>query len=154
MEESYFRSIVKEEYEGDPWFTPIEVAHFLGLADQNPIHRYIYKGWLPAEKRPGKPWQGAWIIRKSAIDAFLKNDPRPGHTRLALVTTRHRVILKQGKPIRVFTVWKLKCPNCGYRVRIKADPCLAGPKVKELFTSKFNQNGVCTHGKSCIVERR
>lgn len=76
MEQSYFRTIVHEEYEKDPWYTAAQAAPFMGIRDPNAVHRYIYRGWLQAVKKPGGPWQGVWIIRKSAIDAFLANDPR------------------------------------------------------------------------------
>ena len=82
MPEHYFRSVVKREWESDPWYTCKHAAPLLGIKTPFVVYRYIYRGWLPAIK---KPWggQGVWIIRRSAIQAFLNHDPRPQHRRSA-----------------------------------------------------------------------
>ena len=57
MERSYFRSLVKEVRDEDPWFTCDEVAPKLGLVDPNAVKRYIHRGWLPAERQVGQTGQ-------------------------------------------------------------------------------------------------
>jgi len=79
MPEGYFRSIVKTEWEKDRWYDKTEAGKFLGLADGNPIYRYIKKGWLPAVRRPRGGGLGAWILRHSALAEFQLSDPRPAH---------------------------------------------------------------------------
>ena len=79
MPQHYFRSIVREEYQKDPWYTCEQAAPFLGVKTDYAVQRYIRHGWLPAEKKPGGPWRGVWIIRRSSIEHFLANDPRPRH---------------------------------------------------------------------------
>ncbi len=70
MERSYFRSVVIEEWERDPWYTCAQVAPLLSVKALHAVYRYIYLGWLPAERKSGGHW-GAWIIRRSAVQAFL-----------------------------------------------------------------------------------
>ncbi|MDP2730280.1 MAG: hypothetical protein Q8O55_07350 [Dehalococcoidales bacterium] len=79
MPQSYFRSLVREEWERDPWYSCVEAQRFLGLHDEhaNAVHRYIRRGWIKAERKPGAGGLGEYVIRKSAIDYFIKNDPRP-----------------------------------------------------------------------------
>ena len=79
MHQSFFRSIVRGEWEKDPWYTKEEAGKFLGLADGNPVYRYIKKGWLPAVRRPMGGGKGAWILRHSDLAEFQLNDPRPLH---------------------------------------------------------------------------
>lgn len=79
MPESYFRSIIQSEYKKNPWYTAKEAATFLGLADHNPIHRYIYQQLLPAVRRPMGGSKGEWIIRHKDLVEFQLHDPRPLH---------------------------------------------------------------------------
>ena len=79
MPPSYFRSIVRAEWEKNPWYTKTAAAQFLGLTDGNPIYRYIKKGWLPAVRRPQGGGLGAWILRHSDLAEFQLHDPRPLH---------------------------------------------------------------------------
>lgn len=79
MPESYFRSIVQAEWEKNPWYNSREAAQFLGLADHNPIHRYIYQQLLPAVRRPMGGSKGEWVIRHKDLVEFQLHDPRPLH---------------------------------------------------------------------------
>jgi len=79
MPESFFRPLVQEEWEKNRWYTKEEAGHFLGLADGNPIYRYIKAGWLPANRRPRGGGMGEWIIRHSDLAEFQLHDPRPAH---------------------------------------------------------------------------
>ncbi len=79
MPQSYFRSIVQREWEKDPWYSKTAAGKFLGLADGNPVYRYIKEGWLPAIRAPMGGGKGAWIIRHSDLAEFQLHDPRPLH---------------------------------------------------------------------------
>lgn len=148
MPEHYFRSIVMAEYERDPWYTCEQATLLLGVTTDDAVQRYIRHGWLPAVKRPGGPWQGVWIIRRSAVEKFLANDPRPKHKFETSSLSRKRTVRKNGSPLRLLVVWSVLCPNCGETVVVKADPSLRGPQVKQLFTRIYT-NGTCSHGLIC-----
>lgn len=157
MERSYFRTIVQAEYEKDPWLKTREAGPLLGLVDVNAVLRYIARGWLPALRRPlvGYRGHGSWgyVIRLSAINAMLANDPRPARRRYALLKSRRASRLKQGLPVAVLKEWILVCPRCRHRVRIIADPNLRSPQVKERFIQEYCQEQ-CSHGKKVLLERR
>jgi hypothetical protein len=157
MERSYFRTVVREEYDKDPWYSTREAAAVLGLADINPVHRYIYRGWLPALRRPLVSRNGhgswGWIIRKSHIDAMLANDPRPARRRLILIKTKRANRLRQGLPVAVVKEWLLICPQCQHKVRIITDPNLRVPQLMKLFIDRYCQEK-CTHGRKVVLERR
>jgi hypothetical protein len=157
MEISYFRTVVREEYERDPWYGTREAAPFLGLVDINAVHRYIRHGWLPAVRRPlvGGKRHGSWgwVIRRSDIDAMLKNDPRPTRRRYALIKSRRRAWLDEGRPVPVLKEWLIRCPLCRHKVRIIAEPNLRSPHIKELFVKKYATNQ-CTHGHKVLIDGR
>lgn len=148
MPEHYFRSIVRAEYEKDPWYNCKETAALLGLTTDDVVQRYIGRGWLPAVKKPGGPWQGKWIIRRSDIEKFLANDPRPKHNFEASSSSRKRWARHKGSPVRLSVVWSVLCPNCGQTIVVRADPSLHGPDVQHLFTHLYT-NGTCSHGLTC-----
>lgn len=151
MPQHYFRSIVQAEYDKDPWYTCIEAAPLLGVKTDDAIQRYILHGWLKAEKKPGGPWQGKWIIRRSAIEKFLANDPRPQHKYDMASTSRKRTWRKHGNPLRLSIIWSVLCPTCGNTVVVKAHPGLKGPQVQSIFTRVYS-NGACSHGLICTLE--
>jgi hypothetical protein len=154
MERSFFRSIVKDAWDEDPWFTSEEAAPKLGLIDPNAIKRYIRRGWLSAERKPTSgAWQGMWIVRQSAIDAFLEDDPRHEYKHLSLVRSRHLNSYKNHFPIALQKIWVIKCPVCKHKTTIKANPHIAGPELKSLFLEIYT-NGTCSHGKVCEIQRR
>lgn len=148
-----FRAVVNEEWARNPWYTPEQACSLLGVESTNTIHGYIYKGWLEAEKKPGGPWQGVWIIRQSAIEIFLQNDPRAEHKRQTLRLARRKGRLSKGNPVRISTSWEIKCPSCHNRVEIVAPAMLRGPQVKELFLAVY-VNGRCSHGSVCYLGRQ
>lgn len=137
MQEHYFRSVVKEEWWKDPWHRVDAVAKLMGVKDIYAVHRYIHRGWLPAERQPGGPHQGRWIVRQSTIDAFLANDPRPQH--------RRGRRLQKGMPVRLHIAWLIICPACKQEVTILAPAGMWGPQVRESFVSLF-VDGECSHG--------
>lgn len=150
MPEHYFRSIVRAEYEKDPWYTCLQAAPLLGVKSDDAVQRYILNGWLQAFKKPGGPWQGKWIIRRSAIEKFLANDPRPKHRFEIASSSRKQTARKRGNPLRLSVVWSVLCPKCNQTVVVKADPSLRGPQVQQLFTQIYT-NGTCNHGLICIL---
>jgi len=99
MPESYFRTIAREEWVKDPWYNCKEASAFFGQTDPqtNALKRYIRRGWLPAERRPGAGGLGEYVIRKSSIDDFLKHDPRPElyHTHRSEAAIRRRALIQQ-----------------------------------------------------------
>jgi len=154
MERHYFRSVVIKEWERDPWYTVEQAAPLFGFTKPDAVYRYIHRGWLPAEKKPCLgTHEGVWIIRHSAIEAFLKNDPRPEHRHIAASTARKRFIVSSGEPSRLAILWVIKCPSCGQEVKITASPLLRGPRVRERFIELY-VDGTCKHGSYCIIPTR
>jgi len=149
VERHYFRSVVIKEWERDPWYTVEQAAPLFGLTKPDAVYRYIHRGWLPAEKKPCLGTrEGVWIIRRSAIEAFLKNDPRPEHKYIAKSNARKRFIVSSGEPSRLAILWVIKCPSCGQEVKITASPQLRGTRVREMFIELY-VNGNCVHGTEC-----
>jgi len=149
MERHYFRTIVQEEYDKDPWYSCAEAAGLIGLKSDDAVMRYIYRKWLPAVKRPGGPWQGQWIIRQSDIHKFLASDPRPNRSQY-VSSSRKALRLQRGLPVRLALYWSVLCRLCGQRVIIMANPRLKGHQVQEQFHQIYT-NGKCNHGRQCAV---
>ena len=99
MPESYFRAIAREEWAKDPWYNCKEASAFFGLIDPHAdaLKRYIRRGWMQAERRPGAGGLGEYVIRKSAIDTFLHHDPRPElyHTHRSEAAIERRALIRQ-----------------------------------------------------------
>ncbi len=143
----YFRSVVEEEYGKDPWYTCDQAAPLLGRKDINAIHRYIRRGWLPAERKPGGPHQGIWVIRHSAIQNFLANDPRPARLH-RLMSQGRRETLMEKAATKVATVWELRCPLCHQVVEVRSSDLRHGPQVREAFVAVHNNGTPCHHGEA------
>lgn len=92
MEQSYFRTIALQEYQSNPWYTSGEAAPLLGLVDRDAVQRYIKRGWLRADRRPGAGGHGEYVIRQKDIDAFLQDDPRPGNRSRWMKAIRKRML--------------------------------------------------------------
>ena len=145
MERHYFRSIIKEEWDRDPWYTVRETAALLGIKNRNTVSGYISQGWLKAEHNQcmgGK----TWVIRRSAIQAFLKDDPRPAH----LHVVRRETMISSGIPQKFAIIWFVKCPACGQRVMTRAHPDLRGYQVQKRFVELY-VNGTCAHTSECLI---
>ncbi|MBA7542468.1 hypothetical protein ES705_34789 [subsurface metagenome] len=148
----HFFYIIRKEWEKDPWYTVEQAAPLFGFTKPAAVYRYIHRGWLPAEKKPCLGSRdGAWIIRRSAIEAFLTNDPRPEHKFIAASTAKKRFIVSSGEPSRLAILWVIKCPACGQEVTITASPQLRGPEIRKKFAEIY-VNGNCTHGGACLIE--
>ncbi len=149
MPEHYFRSVVKREWQRDPWYTVRQLHSLLG--SQNTILRYIRLGWLVAEKKPcGGPNGCILVIRGSAIEAFLADDPRPGSKFKAQSEGERRLFLESGRASKLAVVWLLRCPSCGQEVEVSAPPQLYGPQVREEFIRLY-VNGNCEHSSYCLI---
>jgi len=151
MEEHYFRSIVREEWKRDPWYSPKQIAPRLGVKTRESVWRYIHKGWLIADKQPGGSEHRGWIIRESAIREFLKNDPRKQYKSEVSRATRIRTNIKLGITVKLSITWQVQCPSCGEQVTVTASPWMRGYQVKEFFIASYTR-GRCTHGTSCSIQ--
>jgi hypothetical protein len=154
MEQSYFRTIVLEEYARRPWVTYPQACKMVHVAYDGPaMAQYIKKKWLHPVKKPiegGNHW--TWIFFKSDIEKFLANDPRCLYGSVSAATKKaHR--LKEGKPVQLHLVWRMRCPVCRHMVRIEAYPRYQGKELQELFRLRFCGDGKCTHGRKVKIER-
>ncbi len=129
----HFFYIVRKEWRRDPWYTTEQAAALLKVTART-IGVYIRRGLLEGEKTPRRQ-SAVWVIRRSAIQAFLANDPRPQH-----------------QFARVSILWVIKCPACGREVKVTASPQLKGPQVRERFIEQY-VNGNCTHGGDCLLKQ-
>lgn len=73
MEHHYFRTIIQEEWERNPWYTGPQASLLLGVG-RTTLYNYICQGLLQVEKRPylRSSHEETVIIRSSTIQAFLK----------------------------------------------------------------------------------
>ena len=149
MERHYFRSIIKEEWDRDPWYTIRETAALLGLKNRNTVSGYISQGWLKAEKTQGMGGK-TWVIRRSAIRTFLENDPRPAHLHAVRREAMKSFSISSGIPQKYATIWFVKCPACGQRVMTRAHPELRGYQVQKRFVELY-VNGTCGHTSECLI---
>ncbi len=151
MPKGYFRNIVNEEFEKDPWYADcLEVAKLLGIKDINAVHRYIRKGWLKAERKPGGPHQGRYLVRRSDVEAFLATDQRPSSAETASRNMRGR-LRRDGRPIKLSTRWIVRCSKCGHDVVVTAPPRMYGSAILKRMYEKYPSNGICAHGFRVVI---
>lgn len=143
MERHYFRSIIEEEWDRDPWYIVTQAASLLRVSVQT-IQNYIKRGWLSPHGHNPDGKTRTYIIRRSGIEAFLANDPRPSYWHNARVKQNKIRLKKQGRPTRVAMLWNFECPRCGKEVRIMAPPDMVGTEVREKFITIY-VNGACFH---------
>lgn len=142
MAPGQYRALVKREWERDPWYTAEQAAELIGVMGTY-VSRYIRRGWLKAERMAGGPHQGKWIVRRSAIAAFLANDPRPELHRRRVLLSKDVKRLERGLPVIHYTMWIAICPKCGRIVHVIAPPRLYAPQVLE----QMNGQRRCKHGE-------
>jgi len=145
MPESYFRSVVREEYKNNPWYDCHTVAKLINVKADETVRRYLRKGFLKGVKAPGGPHQYKWIIRQSTIEEFLAIDPRPSRNDIAR-TRRLAVLRRKGKPRKLSTRWLIRCPLCLGDVIVTASPYIFGTEIMKIFTRLYT-NGKCSHGE-------
>ncbi len=153
MPAHYLRFVVRREWERDPWYTCQQAAPLLGVKADTTVQEYCSRGWLSAEKSPQRGGRsgGPWVIRLSAIRAFLANDPRPRSKHKAFSEARRKFLLEVGRSSMLAITWIVKCPRCGQQVRVTAPPRLRGAQARERFMELY-VNGNCTHGGACLLE--
>ena len=152
MERSFWKNLIDDLWDKNPWYTPEQTCWRMGLKTDDAIKRYIHWGLLPAIWWPSGPTLGVWIIRKKAIDRFLKKDRRGEHRRNALVHSKHKHALARGEAFRDYTSWVLRCPNCGRLVKVEAEPKLYPDQVMERFRER--NSGLCRHnGRVSVMTR-
>lgn len=71
QDHNQFRKIIEDEWKKDPWYTTEQAAPFLGVHSHTLV-KYLNRGFLEGDKKPSICWQGEWVIRRSAIHAFLE----------------------------------------------------------------------------------
>ena len=147
MLQHYFRSIVKDEWERDRWYTVKQAEPLIGCP--HAVYRYIQMGWLRADEGPA-PGKNKWIIRDSAIKAFLKSKPHLQHRRSASSSSMRKYKMSVGLPSRLTITWLFQCPDCGDTIKVVAPPMLHGPQVRDLFLEQHT-NGQCSHGTECLI---
>jgi len=142
IERSFFRTIVLEEWDKNPWYTCDQAAPLFGLKDDNAVKRYLRRGWLPAERKPsGGTWQ--WVIRKKDIDLFLENDPRPEHRRQEYAKSK-RNFWRKFHIKRTYWAKKMATiPMSGEGVRVNR--CPIGREVCH-FACYFRKEDKCHFG--------
>ena len=150
MPQGYFRSVVQGEWDRDRWYTCDEAAPLVGVKTSDTIQRYIRRGCLKADKRPGGPQYGRWVIRHSAIQTFLANDPRPTRSETAS-SNKQRVRLGSGLPVCLSVHWSVLCRLCGQRVLVMASPKMRTSARVQAEFQKVYTNGHCSHGLKCTV---
>jgi hypothetical protein len=143
MEEHYFRGIVQEEWEKDPWYGLEEAGYLLGVGPEA-MSRYIMRGKLPATKTTGGPWQGVWIIRRSAIDEFLKNDRRTEIHKQKLEMSRKVKRFEKGEAWMLGKLWIILCPGCLRHVEVVAPKQWEYKEIVPKFVLAFVEGG-CHH---------
>lgn len=149
MTEHYFRSVVEREWERDPWYTCQQAAPLLGVKADTTVQDYCSRGWLSADKNPQRGGR-SWVIRHSAIQEFLANDPRPQSNHYTISEARRRFLIEAGQASMLTITWIIRCPRCRQQVRIMAPPQLRGAEVRERFI-RLHVNGNCEHSSYCLI---
>ena len=145
----YFRSIIAEEWERDPWCTTTQAAPLLGTSISS-VYRYILKRLLTADMQDADG-KRSFIIRRSIIEAFLANDPRKRLRHDATSKASKRRLREEGRPTKIGILWSFVCSACGREVEILAPTTMVGPQVREKFISIY-VNGSCFHSAKVKIE--
>jgi hypothetical protein len=143
QEEHLFRSVVQEEWDRDPWYGLEEAGYLLDVGD-NAVVKYIRRGDLPATKKTGGPWQGVWIVRRSAIEEFLKNDRRFKVHMQKLEMSRKVLRFERGEAWMLGKLWLILCPGCRRHVEVLAPKQLDYKEIVPKFVEAFVKGG-CHH---------
>lgn len=152
MSESYFRSVVREEWDKDPWYDCQQAGVLMKLHPET-MRRYIRRGYLKEIRKPGGPWAGKLLFRRSELLRFQagRETILPSHREICS-GIRRNFLLSRGSPLQVCSFWSVLCRLCGQRVLVQAPPRWFGHRVAERFHQVY-VNGSCSHGLKCEVER-
>ena len=130
-EEHYFRSLVRNEWERDPWYTTQEAASLMGVADNTLLKRFN-SGEIPAFQRSPEDRFSYWWVRRSALlEHFRCHDTREERSRNMANMQRSRRE-RSGLPRRIAVVWEMVCQDCAERYTVEASPRAWSPEVLEL----------------------
>ncbi len=143
----YFFYLIRDEWNLDPWYTTAQAASLLRVANRS-VKKYIERGWLLVAQKPVGTLP--FFIRRSIIEAFLANDPRPSYLHNARSKSSRSRLEKLGFPTRIETVWHFVCPRCGQEVRIAAPPSMMGAEIREKFITVY-VNGACLHSATVKI---
>lgn len=90
MAPHYFRSIVRQEWEKDPWYSLKEATRIVGLVNDLMLYKRIQEGECRGYQRsPGKAWS-QWWIRKSWLKDFKRRDTREERRKRSTELAKHR----------------------------------------------------------------
>ena len=118
MQEHYFRSMVRDEWARDPWYSCKDAAEIVGIGD-DALQKRLRSGEVPAFQRsPGKAWSRWWIRRTALLTHFKRHDTRD---RRSAAMKHHQTEgrLRKGLPIKVATVWAIACQECAERYTVE-----------------------------------
>lgn len=135
MEEHYFRSLVHQEWQQDPWYNCRAAARLVGIGE-NALQVRLRSGEVPAFQRsPGRRWSRWWVRRSALLTHFRRHDLREDRARAMAVQQRDRRC-QNGLPYKLHTVWGVVCQRCSEEYRVEAPPKMRGPQVLELARAK------------------
>jgi rRNA maturation protein Nop10 len=129
MDEHYFRSILRDEWKRDPWYSASEAAKILGCVDDT-LLRHLHRGVVQGFKRQYDRKWGRWWIRRSALQGFW--DKVRENKRQRSRQARKNYYRRIGQPTKLYTVWQVHCPSCGEDFTVRAPPRAHGPEVLAL----------------------
>ena len=131
QQEHYFRSVLRQEWERDPWYDSRQAAAMMGVGDET-ILRRLRSGEIPAFQRsPSKPWFRWWIRRSDLLTQFRRHDTPEERARNMADMQRARRE-RSGLPRQLHAVWEIVCQDCAERYQIKAPPRVWSTHVLKL----------------------
>ncbi len=131
MQEHYLRSVVRQEWEANPWYNSHQAAQLMGVHPETIVRR-LRDGEIPAFQRsPGQRWSFWWIRHKDLLACFRRHDTSAERSRMMrnIQPTRRQ---RSGLPIQVGLLWELVCQDCAERYTVLAGPKDRTPAVLEL----------------------
>ncbi len=121
MQEHYLRSVVRQEWADNPWYSSREAAQVVGVHPETLLRR-LRNGEIPAFQRsPDKPFSFWWIRRKDLLACFHRHDTTAERSR----TTRNQQLTRRqrsGLPTQIGSLWALVCQDCAVRYTVRTKP--------------------------------
>ena len=128
MQQHYFRSMVREEWERDPWYSSKEAAEIVGVNSET-VMRRLRSGEIPGFQRsPNSAWSLWWIRRSDLLTHFKRHDTRDARS-ARTSQQRRKGRLAKGLPTQVATVWMLVCQDCAEQFTVEAPTRARSPEV-------------------------
>lgn len=130
-QEHYFRSVVREEWRENPWYTTAEAAKVVGVHKDSILQR-LESGELPGHRRSTGKTFSLWRIRqKDLLARFARHDGPEERSRRSTQAMKDRRE-RAGLPNVLHVVWELVCQYCAERFNVTAGPRVRGPVVAEV----------------------